>query len=152
MDGMPGAEFHSPSNPGDDLPPNNTVSELANPRDTQSARNRPKRGRSKAQALGSEINTGVHSNDKGQAPMVSAAEPAEPGQSLDPAFEGVFQIERLLEKQWSGKVLWLKIKWIGVPKGSWERAEHIKEDLGEEAYQELLETKPRKRRKKAGKW
>jgi hypothetical protein len=70
----------------------------------------------------------------------------------DPDFEGVFEIERLLEKQWSGKILWLKIKWKGIAKGSWEKADHIKEDLGEEGYQELLETKPRKKRKKASKW
>jgi hypothetical protein len=72
--------------------------------------------------------------------------------SVDPSFEGVFDIERLLDKQWSGKILWLKIKWKGLATGTWEKADHIKEDLGEEGYQELLETKPRKKRNKASKW
>jgi hypothetical protein len=79
---------------------------------------------------------------------------SEPPTTVSPEsqFEGVFEIERLLEKKRFGKVLWLKIKWKTVAKGSWEKAEHMQKELGEEAYQELLETKPRKRRKKAAKW
>jgi hypothetical protein len=65
---------------------------------------------------------------------------------------GVYEIERLLEKQWSGRVLWLKIKWKTLATGSWEKADHMREELGEEDYQALLDTLPRKRRKKGSKW
>jgi hypothetical protein len=96
--------------------------------------------------------------DEGRSPSLSAPPPSDnvgappAAVSQEPQFEGVFEIERLLEKKRFGKVLWLKIKWKTVAKASWEKAEHMLKELGEEAYQELLETKPRKRRKKADKW
>jgi hypothetical protein len=66
--------------------------------------------------------------------------------------DGVHFVERLLQKQWSAGKLWLKIKWKGLPTGTWELADHMRSELGEQDYEELLETKPRKRRKKAAKW
>jgi hypothetical protein len=62
------------------------------------------------------------------------------------------EIERVLTTQRTSGKLWLKIKWKGIPTGSWELAEYMRSELGEEDYQELLETKPRKRRKKASAW
>jgi hypothetical protein len=66
--------------------------------------------------------------------------------------DGVYEIEGLRGKQWSAGKLWLKIKWKSLPTPSWELAEHMRNELGENDYQELLETMPRKRRKKAPKW
>jgi hypothetical protein len=66
--------------------------------------------------------------------------------------EGVYLVERVVQKQWSGKKLWLKIKWKGLKSVSWELAEHMRNELGEKDYEELLETAPRKRRKKGPKW
>jgi hypothetical protein len=66
--------------------------------------------------------------------------------------EGVYLVERVLQKQWSGKKLWLRIKWKGLKSASWELAEHMRNELGEKDYEELLETAPRKRRKKGPKW
>jgi hypothetical protein len=66
--------------------------------------------------------------------------------------DGVYEIEGLRGKQWSAGKLWLHIKWKTLPTPSWELAEHMRNELGEEDYQELLETMPRKRRKKAPKW
>jgi hypothetical protein len=63
----------------------------------------------------------------------------------DPAIQEVIPVERLLKKQWSGKVLWLKVKWVGISTGSWEKADHMRNELGDEDYQELLETLPKKR-------
>jgi hypothetical protein len=100
-------------------------------------------------APSSDLSDYPTSNDEAQPNDTGAS--SAPG-TEDPAFEGVFEIERLLERQRSGKILWLKIKWKGIPTGSWEKAEHILAEIGEEAYQELLETKPRKKRKKAAKW
>jgi hypothetical protein len=69
-----------------------------------------------------------------------------------PLPEGVYLVERVLQKQWSGKKLWLRIKWKGLKSASWELAEHMRNELGEKDYEELLETAPRKRRKKGPKW
>jgi hypothetical protein len=66
--------------------------------------------------------------------------------------EGVYLVERVLQKQRSGKKLWLKIQWKGLKSASWELAEHMRNELGEKDYEELLETAPRKRRKKGPKW
>jgi hypothetical protein len=74
------------------------------------------------------------------------------GEKHNQGNDGVYVIERVLKKQWSGRVLWLRIKWLDVPNASWEKAEHIRNELGEEGYQELMETLPRKRRKRAAKW
>jgi hypothetical protein len=66
--------------------------------------------------------------------------------------DGVYLTERVVESRRTSGKLWLKIKWKGVKTPSWELAEYMRNELGEEDYKELLETKPRKRRKKASKW
>jgi hypothetical protein len=66
--------------------------------------------------------------------------------------DGIYEIEGLRGRQWSAGKLWLKIKWKNLPTPSWELADHMRNELGEEDYEELLQTKPRKRRKKAPKW
>jgi hypothetical protein len=66
--------------------------------------------------------------------------------------DGVYEIEGLRGKQWSAGKLWLKIKWKNLPSPSWELAEHMREELGDNDYEELLQTMPRKRPKKAPKW
>jgi hypothetical protein len=86
----------------------------------------------------------------------AATEP--PSEGEDPPVEelqlpdGVYLTERVVESRRTSGKLWLKIKWKGVKTPSWELAEHMRNELGEEDYKELLETKPRKRRKKASKW
>jgi hypothetical protein len=132
-------------------------SELAKASTAEPSARRSTRGSAHSLAISVVSNTATSPHLSKQLASNAKSEPHDKGASRtqvsdDPAFAGVFEVERLLEKQWSGKILWLKIKWKGIPTGSWEKAEHMKADLGEEAYQELLETKPRKRRKKTGKW
>jgi hypothetical protein len=108
-------------------------------------------------------NSKVTSNKKrnsGQGPRgVNAESPSVAGSSGGSSTNGPpdiytkkTEIERILTTQRSSGKLWLKIKWKGIPTGSWELAEYMRSELGEEDYQELLETKPRKRRKKAPSW
>jgi hypothetical protein len=93
---------------------------------------------------------------RAQQPAVRKPDVASDTERVDsegnPLPEGVYLVERILEKQWSGKKLWLKIKWKGLKSASWELAEHMRNELGEKDYEELLETAPRKRRKKGPKW
>jgi hypothetical protein len=105
-----------------------------------------KPGASKPLEQGSKISLDSESE---QAPGTGQASQVE---KHNQANDGVYDIERVLKKQWSGKVLWLRIKWVDVPNASWEKAEHIRNELGEEGYQELMETLPRKKRKRAAKW
>jgi hypothetical protein len=93
---------------------------------------------------------------RAQQPAVRKPDVASDTERVDsegnPLPEGVYLVERILEKQRSGKKLWLKIKWKGLKSASWELAEHMRNELGEKDYEELLETAPRKRRKKGPKW
>jgi hypothetical protein len=72
--------------------------------------------------------------------------------TLPDIYNKTLDIERVLTTQWSSGKLWLKIKWKGIRTASWEPADYMRSQLGEKDFQELLEIKPRKRRKKASAW
>jgi hypothetical protein len=96
------------------------------------------------------ISTSPEAEDRNVTHASSVAEDQDSGTKALP--DGVYEIEGLRGKQWSAGKLWLKIKWKSLPSPSWELAEHMRKELGDKDYEELLQTMPRKRRKKAPKW
>jgi hypothetical protein len=149
------ANGKSKANPGSDLYEEKDeelpgVNEYQDAEDALRATEPPSEGEQQDEQLPG-VNPGKVADD-----ALTATEPVSEGEDHPVEEEqlpdGVYLTERVVETRRTSGKLWLKIKWKGVKTPSWELAEYMRNELGEEDYKELLETKPRKRRKKASKW
>jgi hypothetical protein len=95
-------------------------SELTKASTTRQSARRSTRGSAHSRPISAVSNTATTPHLSKQPASNAKSQPHDKGSSRtqvsdDPAFAGVFEVERLLERQWSGKILWLKIKWKGIP-------------------------------------